>query len=357
MERHPHQPEGGEHTTPVANSYGTDDPEAQARIEHARVEATRERRRDRLTLERLVELGLHPDNAEVLIEFDHAVREAKTEGEHYRTTSLEDTRRDLADLLALRTHPRGDAALAAFAADLRKDIGNGRLANTVPSSFATYQAAGLDRRDALTVADFEYYLRYKLASAGDPAASLGIEQAERPSKPAPRVYVIDHRTDNSQEPFGQWIDADQSADLLEAAIAEAFGRPPEDEVSDWSVTNTEGFTGIDLFGSSDSQLIATLGQGVAEHGAAFAAWVELHGTGDVDLVSRFNDFYIGSYRDERDWAESIAADLEWLEHLDRVVEPTLRPYVRIDYDQVARDTRGSWDLITGADGRVYVFLR
>ena len=349
MERHPHQPEGGT-TTPAVNSYGTDDPETQAHIEHARVEASRERKRDRLTLERLVELGLHPEDAEVLIEFDHAMRETRTEGEHFRATSLE-------DLLALRSHPRGDTALADFAADLRKDIGNGRLANTVPSSFASYQAAGLNRRDALTVADFEYYLRYKLASAGDPAASLGIEQAERPSKPAPRVYVIDHRTDNSQEPTGQWVDANQAADELEAAIAEAFGRLPEDGAIDWSVTHAQGFAGIDLFGSSDSQLVATIGQGVAEHGDAFAAWVELHGTGDVDQLGRFTDFYIGSYQSKLDWAESIAADLEWLEHLDRVVEPTLRPYVRIDYDQVVRDTSGSWDLVTGNDGRVYVFLR
>ncbi|MBB4910533.1 antirestriction protein ArdA [Actinophytocola algeriensis] len=356
MERQTHQPEGGTHT-PAVNSYGTDDPEAQAHIEHARVEAARERKRDRLTLERLVELGLNPDDAEVLIEFDHAMNEARTEGEHFRATSLDDTRRDLAELLALRSHPRGDVALADFAADLRKDIGNGRLVNAVPSSIASYQAAGLNRRDALTVADFEYYLRYKLASAGDPAASLGIERAERPPKPAPRVYVIDHRTDNSQEPTGQWVDVNQAADELEAAIAEAFGRQPEDGAIDWSVTHAQGFAGIDLFGSSDSQLVATIGQGVAEHGDAFAAWVELHGIGDADLLGRFNDFYIGSYQSKRDWAESIAADLEWLEHLDRVVEPTLRPYVRIDYDQVVRDTSGSWDLITGADGRLYVFLR
>jgi len=356
MERHPHQPEGGEHH-PAVNSYGTDDPAKQAQIERARTDASRERKRDRLTLERLVELGLNPDDAEVLIEFDRATREAGAEGEHFRATSVEDTRRDLAMLLSLRTHPRGEASLIAFAADLRQEIGNGRLAKAVPSSFASYQAAGLNRRDALTVADFEYYLRYKLASAGDPAASLGIEQAERPPKPAPRVYVIDHRTDNTRESAGQWVDANHAADELEAAIAAAFGRPPEDGVSDWSVAAAEGFAGIDVFGSTDSQLVSAIGQGVAEHGPAFAAWVELHGIDDVELVSRFNDFYIGSYHSERDWAEWIAVDLEWLEHLDRVVEPTLRPYVRIDYDQVARDTRGSWDLITGPDGRVHVFLR
>jgi antirestriction protein len=123
------------------------------------------------------------------------------------------------------------------------------------------------------------------------------------------------------------------------------------------VTAAEGFNSIDVFGSNDSKLLSTLGQGLAEHGTAFVAWVELHGTADIELVSRFNDFYIGSYRDERDWAESVAVDLEWLDQLDRVVEPTLRPYVHIDYNQIARDARGSWDLVTGVDGRIYVFVR
>lgn len=46
MEREPQQPEGGDQPTGV-NSYGTDDPEEQARIEQARTEAALQRRRDR----------------------------------------------------------------------------------------------------------------------------------------------------------------------------------------------------------------------------------------------------------------------------------------------------------------------
>jgi antirestriction protein len=356
MERHPHNPERGEHT-PAVNSYGTDDPETQAHIENARVEASRERRRNRLTLERLVELGMNPDDAEVLIEFDHALHETRVEGEHFRSTSLEDTRRDLADLLALRRHPRGDAALAAFAADLRKDIGSARLADATPPSTADYQATGLDRRDALTVADFEYYLRHKLAEAGDPAASLGIERAEQPPRPTPRVQVVDHHAADGENPRSRWVDADQSTEELEAAIAAAFNRSPTGGRSDWSVIDAKDFAGIDLFGCSNSELVSALGQGLVEHGAAFVAWIRLHGTGDLELIKRFNDFYIGSYSSERDWAESVAVDLEWLDQLDCVVDPTLRPYVRIDYDKIVRDSRDTWDLVTGADGRVYVFLR
>jgi hypothetical protein len=221
MER-PHQPKGGE-TAPPVNSYGSDEPETQAHTEHARVEAARERRRNRLILERLGELGLNPADAEVLIEFDDAMRQAPADGEHFRPTSLEDTRRDLADLLSLRDHPRADAALAAFAADLRKDVGSSYLTTVPPLSITAHQVAGLDRRDALIVAGFEYYLRYKLASAGDSAASLGVERYEQqPAHLTPRIHVVDHRTVDGDESRSAWIDTNQPADELEAAIAETL---------------------------------------------------------------------------------------------------------------------------------------
>lgn len=77
MEQQPHQPNGGEHQRqperPGANSYGTNDPEEQAYIEDARFDAARERKRDRARLERLVDLGMTPDDAEALIEFENYV--------------------------------------------------------------------------------------------------------------------------------------------------------------------------------------------------------------------------------------------------------------------------------------------
>ena len=69
MEQQPHQPNGGEHDH-SANSYGTDDPETQAHIENARVDAARERKRDRAKLERLIELGMNVEDAQSFIEFE-----------------------------------------------------------------------------------------------------------------------------------------------------------------------------------------------------------------------------------------------------------------------------------------------
>lgn len=73
MEKPPKKPEGGEHTPAEANSYGTDDPEAQAHIENARIDAARERQRDRAKLERLMDLGMNAEDAQSFIEFEESI--------------------------------------------------------------------------------------------------------------------------------------------------------------------------------------------------------------------------------------------------------------------------------------------
>jgi hypothetical protein len=71
MERQPQTPqEGGER--PAVNSYGTDDLALQDNIERARAAASEQRRRNRAQLEELVEVGLSPDDAEAVIEYEQA---------------------------------------------------------------------------------------------------------------------------------------------------------------------------------------------------------------------------------------------------------------------------------------------
>jgi antirestriction protein len=85
---HPPTPQNGGEKSEV-NSYGTDDPEVQARIEQARSEASEQRRQDRERLERLVEQGMRPDDAEALIEFEHSVEDQRQQtAETERATGL-----------------------------------------------------------------------------------------------------------------------------------------------------------------------------------------------------------------------------------------------------------------------------
>jgi antirestriction protein len=75
MEQPPQRP-GGEQS-PV-NSYGTDDPIRQTEIEAARIAASQERRRNRARLEELVAQGADPDEAEAIIEYEHATEDRHT---------------------------------------------------------------------------------------------------------------------------------------------------------------------------------------------------------------------------------------------------------------------------------------
>lgn len=181
--------------------------------------------------------------------------------------------------------------------------------------------------------------------------------AETTHRYRPRVYAADLSSEQHDIPGGQWIDADQDADDLSAEIAAALHRSPVTDAEAWAVQATDGFAGLDLYGLSDTALISQLAQGVTDHGAAYAVYVAMTGTEDRDLLDRFEDFYVGTYDSPEAWAREVGEDLEWDTHLDRVVDPQLRPYLKIDYAQFARDARAGWDVMRGIDGKTHIFMR
>jgi antirestriction protein len=278
MEQQPHQPNGGEHQRqperPQANSYGTDDPETQAHIENARVDAARERQRDRERLEQLVGMGMTPDDAETLIEFDHYI-----------------------------------------SATLR--------------------------------------MRQQATAVKGPA----LTEAERTPTHSPRVHVIDATSRLRGIRHGLWIDATQEPNEIQADIIAMLESSPYPEATEWAIDATTEFGGLDLSGYSDIELISTLAKGVAEYGAAYAAWVAIVGTDDRDLLERFTDFHVGTYDSPEAWGRQVADDLDWPQQLDTLLDPMLRRYVVIDYARFAKDARQSWDVVEGTDGKTHVFMR
>jgi hypothetical protein len=110
MEQHPHHSNGGEQPSEV-NSYGTDDPETQAHIENARIDAARERQRDRIRFEHLMEVGIRPDDAEAAIEFEQYLRQYREANDQLATarSALEDSEPGPDD------DPTRKAAIAAWA--------------------------------------------------------------------------------------------------------------------------------------------------------------------------------------------------------------------------------------------------
>jgi antirestriction protein len=146
--------------------------------------------------------------------------------------------------------------------------------------------------------------------------------------------------------------ADPNADI--AAMLEASPMPGATE---WAIQATADFGGLDLQGYTDTALIAQLAKGVAEHGAAYSAWVAITGTDDREQLDRFSDFYVGSYASREEWMREAADELGWPAQRERITDPLLQPYVTLDYTAMAEDAARSWDAVTGVDGRLHVFMR
>lgn len=189
------------------------------------------------------------------------------------------------------------------------------------------------------------------------------EQAERaeteqPPQYDPRVFVTDLDSLQRTIHHGVWVDANQAPADLKADVTAMLDSSPTVGATRWAVGAAKDFAGLDLTGVTDMALISRLAGGVEEHGVAYSAWVAVVGMNDAQQLDKFDDFYVGSYDSREAWMREIAEDLGWANHLDRAVDPMLRPFLRIDYQLMAESplTEG-WDAVRGHDGRTYVFLR
>lgn len=215
-----------------------------------------------------------------------------------------------------------------------------------------YVEAGLNPDDAESLIEFERSEQHRPAS-GEQVT----DDVETMRRYQPRVYVADLASLERGIQHGLWIDANQEAEQLNADVASMLESSPTIGATVWAVQVTEDFAGLDLPDYADTVLISRLGRGIAEHGAAYAAYASMVGIADQDMLDRFDDFYVGSYDSPEAWAREVGDDLEWNEHIDQVVGPMLRPYVTIDYARFARDAQAGWDVVQGIDGRTHVFMR
>lgn len=173
----------------------------------------------------------------------------------------------------------------------------------------------------------------------------------------PRIYIVDRSSGQSDIQYGQWIDANQPPEDLDADIASMLDSSPTIDATDWGIGDSDDFAGLDLSSITDTALISQLARGVVTHGVAFAAWATLI-ENDREQLDRFNDAYIDSYATPEAWARSLADRLGWHDALDQaVIDPLLRPYIAIDYTAIAEDSNQHWRLANGADGRVHVFVK
>jgi len=181
------------------------------------------------------------------------------------------------------------------------------------------------------------------------------DSAEREPADGPRIYVASLADYNDARLHGTWLDADADPDELADGINAMLARSPTPGAEEWAIHDHEGFGPLHLGEYEDIATISQLGQGIAEHGPAFAHWAAICGTRDPDELARFDDAYLGRWNSIEDYASELLDDLG-IERLIREHLPdSLQHYVNIDVDGFARDLEYSGD-VTASEGDDGVYL-
>lgn len=167
-----------------------------------------------------------------------------------------------------------------------------------------------------------------------------------------RIYVASLSDYNAGRLHGAWINANQDAEDLHAAIQHMLERSREPIAEEWAIHDYEGFGPLHLSEYESIDHISQIAQGIAEHGIAFAHWAEHLESNEWQHLDRFEDSFIGHWSSRAEFAESFLEDTGV--DVDSLVDEHLQSYVTFDIDAYARDLSYDFHIAEDKDG-VYVF--
>ncbi len=176
----------------------------------------------------------------------------------------------------------------------------------------------------------------------------------RHTNPIPRIYVASLSDYNAGRLHGRWIDVTGDVDSIYSEITDMLATAPEPGAEEWAIHDYEGFGPVRLSEYENLDTVAAIGEGIATHGYAFAAWASHLDRGDLDQLDAFEDHYRGKWPSLDAYAEDLLESLGY--DLDELGPPELAPYIRFDLDAWANVTAS--DLIVVEDpesGEVHIF--
>ncbi len=176
-----------------------------------------------------------------------------------------------------------------------------------------------------------------------------------PARPAPRIYVASLSDYNAGRLHGEWIDASQEFEDIERAVKHMLARSPTPGAEEYAIHDHEGFGPLNIDEYLPLRAVARLAIGIAQHGAAFAAWA--HGLDSVhltdDYLDRFEEFYVGTFDSMLEFAQEQLDS--WGIDFEEIGPEPLRPYIRFDLTAYARDLSYDHRIQTDPEGQVHVF--
>jgi antirestriction protein len=186
------------------------------------------------------------------------------------------------------------------------------------------------------------------------------EQAsgEQEPKNSPKVWIASLSDYNAGHLHGAWVDADQEPDAIWDGVNEVLRTSTQSGAEEWAVFDYEGFGPLRLSEFETVERISRLGRGIAEHGGAFAAFAHFLGDSEDELLQRFEDSYLGHWETLQAYAEDYLDACGIDDMLDEHIPDSLRPYVQVDAEALARDMEFEGALLAVEDsegGGVFLF--
>lgn len=195
-----------------------------------------------------------------------------------------------------------------------------------------------------------------------------------------RIYVASLSDYNAGDLHGVWIDIDQDAESIMEEIKTMLGNSRQPNAEEWAIHDHDLPGGLKLSEYESIERVAALGQALdqAADAEAFAAWYTITDDAELadkdadDLLSSFQDEYMGSGDTFKDWIVSNDVDMLGLEQLKSFIAEAEGSHYfpgvsknpmsdlfekltyAIDWDQVARDNEADFTTAR-VNGTVYVF--
>ena len=202
-----------------------------------------------------------------------------------------------------------------------------------------YVSYGLNEEDAQALIEHQDMLAARHEAA---------EASETQRRVHPRIYVrsvVDRRDGHE---IGDWVDANQPAEEIEADIGRILARSlhahwTNEPAVDWEITDIEGFGAISMDPFDSVEIIAALGQGISEHGEAVAAWAEITDPRDTYTLERFETAYFGAYDSRQAYAQHVFEEMSGEQELDALPD-WIRHIVQIDYERMVHEMETSGEV-------------
>lgn len=195
---------------------------------------------------------------------------------------------------------------------------------------------------------------------GDDGECRDIASGDRPE-----IWVGSLSDYNHGFLHGMWVAADQEPDEIHEQIAWILRTSPAtrrygDIAEEWGIFDYSGFCGYRVEEYSSLDTVSLVARGIAEHGSAYAEWVEYVGDTAGELLDdeSFRDHYEGTYDSLKGYVEYLLEETGFYDQLDRALEvipEDLRRYIEVDVAGIAEEWGQGLHVVEAEGGRVHVF--